>query len=131
MNIHQTAHLTPSGRERLVRLAQSGLSPKAVAETMGVCLKTVGKWVARLRPKEPPGCRIAPRGLTRCTARPQSQHRDEAVGDVVAKALAIGGAIREVEGAQARGAQSGGDGGRFVMMGWTPPDGIDVPGWWC
>ncbi len=47
MNIHQNARLTPSGRERLVRLAQSGLSPKAVAETMGVCPKTVGKWVAR------------------------------------------------------------------------------------
>ncbi|CAO4172780.1 Transposase IS481 family protein [Methylorubrum aminovorans] len=47
MNIHQNARLTPSGRERLVRLAQSWLSPKAVAETMGVCPKTVGKWVAR------------------------------------------------------------------------------------
>ncbi|CAO4167511.1 IS481 family transposase [Methylorubrum aminovorans] len=47
MNIHHNARLTPSGRERLVRLAQSGLSPKAVAETMGVCPKTVGKWVAR------------------------------------------------------------------------------------
>jgi hypothetical protein len=58
------------------------------------------------------------------------QHRDEAVGDVVAKALAIGGAIREVEGAQAGGAQSGGDSSRLIMMGWTPPDGIDVPGWW-
>ena len=47
MNIHQNARLTPAGRERLVRLARSGLSPKAVAETMGVCPKTVGKWVAR------------------------------------------------------------------------------------
>ena len=43
------------------------------------------------------------------------QYRDKAVGDVVAKALAIGGAIREVEGAQAGGAQSGGESGRFVM----------------
>lgn len=47
MNIHQNARLTPSGRERLVRLALSGLNPKAVAETIGVCPKTVGKWVAR------------------------------------------------------------------------------------
>ena len=47
MNIHQNARLTPLGRERLVRLALSGLSTKAVAETMGVCPKTVGKWMAR------------------------------------------------------------------------------------
>lgn len=47
MNIHQNARLTPSGRGRLVRLARSGLSWKTVAETMGVCPKTVGKWVAR------------------------------------------------------------------------------------
>lgn len=62
---------------------------------------------------------------------PGSQHRDEVVGDVAAEAGAIGGAIDETERAQAGGTQSGGDGGRFVMMGWTPPDGIDVPGWWC
>ncbi len=47
MNIHQNARLTPSGRERLVRLARSGLAPQAVAERMGVCTKTVRKWVAR------------------------------------------------------------------------------------
>ena len=47
MNIHENARLTPSGRERLVRLARSRLSPKAVAETMGVCPTTVCKWVAR------------------------------------------------------------------------------------
>ena len=47
MSIHQNARLTPSGRERLVRLARSGLALTAVAETMGVCAKTVRKWVAR------------------------------------------------------------------------------------
>ena len=47
MNIHQNARLTPSGRERLVRLVRSGLPVPRVAETMGVCVKTVRKWVAR------------------------------------------------------------------------------------
>ncbi|GEO99089.1 hypothetical protein GCM10007887_10540 [Methylobacterium haplocladii] len=47
MNIHQNARLSPSGRERLVRLARSGLTPRTVAETMGVCAKTVRKWMAR------------------------------------------------------------------------------------
>lgn len=47
MNIHQNARLTPSGRGRLVRLVKSGLSPKAVAETMGMCPITLGMWVAR------------------------------------------------------------------------------------
>lgn len=49
----------------------------------------------------------------RSVAGPQDW--DEVVGDVVAKALAVCGAIREVESTRASGAQSGGDGRRFVM----------------
>jgi transposase InsO family protein len=68
MNIHQNARLTPLGRERLVRLALSGLSTKAVAETMGVCPKTVGKWMARFEAEG-----IA--GLQDRSSRPHSLHR--------------------------------------------------------
>ncbi|MBK3404222.1 IS481 family transposase [Methylorubrum rhodesianum] len=68
MNIHQNARLTPSGRERLVRLARSGLSPKAVAETMGVCPKTVGKWVARFEAEDAAG-------LQDRSSRPHCLHR--------------------------------------------------------
>lgn len=68
MNIHQNARLTPAGRERLVRLARSGLSPKAVAETMGVCPKTVGKWVARFEAE-------GAAGLQDRSSRPHTLHR--------------------------------------------------------
>jgi transposase InsO family protein len=68
MNIHQNARLTPSGRERLVRLVQSGLGPKAVAETMGVCPKTVAKWVARFAAE-------GTAGLKDRSSRPHRLHR--------------------------------------------------------
>jgi len=32
MNLHKNARLTPHGRERIVRLAQSGQTPQAVAQ---------------------------------------------------------------------------------------------------
>lgn len=68
MNIHQNARLTPSGRERLVRLARSGLSPKTVAATMGVCPKTVGKCVARFAAE-------GAAGLQGRSSRPHTLHR--------------------------------------------------------
>ncbi|MBD8906644.1 IS481 family transposase [Methylorubrum zatmanii] len=68
MNIHQNARLTPSGRERLVRLARSGLSPKTVAATMGVWPKTVGKCVARFAAE-------GAAGLQDRSSRPHTLHR--------------------------------------------------------
>jgi transposase InsO family protein len=47
MNIHKNARLTPSGRERIVRQVASGQTPEAVAEAVGVCPRTVRKWVER------------------------------------------------------------------------------------
>ena len=41
MNVHKNARLTPIGRERLVRLVESGQTPKAVSEAAGVCPRTV------------------------------------------------------------------------------------------
>jgi transposase InsO family protein len=49
MNIHKNARLTPIGRERIVQLAENGQTPKAIAEAVGVCPRTVRKWVERYR----------------------------------------------------------------------------------
>ena len=49
MNVHKNARLTPLGRERIVRQVASGQTPKAVGEAVGVCPRTVRKWVERYR----------------------------------------------------------------------------------
>ncbi len=49
MNEHKNARLTPRGRERIVELVASGQTPKAVSEAVGVCPRTVRKWVDRHR----------------------------------------------------------------------------------
>jgi transposase InsO family protein len=49
MDIHKNARLTPLGRERMVNLVLSGQTPKAVAEAVGVCPRTVRKWVDRYK----------------------------------------------------------------------------------
>ncbi|MGE0257916.1 MAG: IS481 family transposase [Alphaproteobacteria bacterium] len=55
MNIHQNARLTRHGRERIVRLAASGQTPTAIANTVGVCPRTVRKWLQRYREEGPAG----------------------------------------------------------------------------
>jgi transposase InsO family protein len=47
MDIHKNARLTPKGRERIVRQVLSGQTPKAVALAVGVCPRTVRKWLTR------------------------------------------------------------------------------------
>jgi transposase-like protein len=47
MDIHKNARLTPKGRERIVRQVLSGQTPKAAALAVGVCPRTVRKWLAR------------------------------------------------------------------------------------
>lgn len=50
MNVHKNAPLTPVGREAMVRrVVEGGQMPEAVGEAVGVCPRTVGKWVARYR----------------------------------------------------------------------------------
>ena len=68
MNIHKNARLTPIGRERLVRLVESGQTPKAVSEAAGVCPRTVRKWVERYR-------REGLAGLRDRSSRPHCLHR--------------------------------------------------------
>ena len=47
MDIHKNARLTPLGREHMVSLVLGGQTPKAVSKAVGVCPRTVRKWVAR------------------------------------------------------------------------------------
>ena len=47
MDIHKNARLTPKGRERIVRQALSGQTPKAAALAVGVCPRTIRKWLTR------------------------------------------------------------------------------------
>ena len=50
MGIHKNAPLTPAGREILVRrVLDEGHSPMAVATAMGLCVRTVRKWVGRFQ----------------------------------------------------------------------------------
>jgi len=49
MNIHSNARLTPLGRERVVKEVLSGQTPEAIARAVGVCPRTVRKWVARFK----------------------------------------------------------------------------------
>ena len=49
MNVHKNARLTARGRERIAKLVASGQTPKAISEAVGVCPRTVRKWVDRYR----------------------------------------------------------------------------------
>ena len=47
MDIHKNARLTPLGRERLVKMVLGGQTPQAVSAAVGVCPRTVRKWLER------------------------------------------------------------------------------------
>jgi transposase InsO family protein len=49
MDIHENARLTPRGRERMVSMVLGGQTPQAVGEAVGVCPRTVRKWVDRFQ----------------------------------------------------------------------------------
>jgi transposase InsO family protein len=57
MNVHKNARLTPRGREWIINQVASGQTPKAVSEAVGVCARTVRKWVARYRGEGESGLR--------------------------------------------------------------------------
>ena len=70
MDIHKNARLTVHGRERIVRQVMSGQTPKAAALAVGVCPRTIRKWVARYRAEGLSGLRdrsSRPRRLRRPT----------------------------------------------------------------
>jgi len=47
MDIHENARLTPRGREHIVQLVRSGQTPKAASHAVGVCPRTIRKWIDR------------------------------------------------------------------------------------
>jgi transposase InsO family protein len=47
MNVHKNARQTPRGREWMVSLVAGGQTPKAVSSAVGVCPRTVRKWLKR------------------------------------------------------------------------------------
>lgn len=56
MDIHKNARLTPLSRAELVRrVLQERQTPKVVATALGVCAKTILKWVARYQAEGPEG----------------------------------------------------------------------------
>ena len=68
MNIHKNARLTPLGRERIVREVLSGQTPEAAARAVGVCPRTVRKWVTRFKAE-------GIEGLKDRSSRPHRLHR--------------------------------------------------------
>lgn len=59
------------------------------------------------------------------------EHRGQSVGDVGSEPHTVRRSVEDGLGDQSRGPQGGSDCVGLVVMGWTPPDGIDVPEWWC
>ena len=47
MNLHKNAKQTLRGRERLIRLVPSGLSPEHTSRLGGISSRALRKWVAR------------------------------------------------------------------------------------
>lgn len=68
MNVHKNARTTPRGREWIVSQAASGQTPQAVAGAVGVCPRTVRKWIKR-HAQEGVG------GLTDRSSRPHRLYR--------------------------------------------------------
>jgi transposase InsO family protein len=68
MDIHKNARLTPLGRERLVNMVLSGQTPQAAGEAVGVCPRTVRKWVKRYQSE-------GSAGLQDRSSRPHRLHR--------------------------------------------------------
>src|ERR1700691_3265435 len=72
MDVHKNARLTPAGREGMVRRAvEGGQTAKALSEAVGVCPRTVRKWIKRLREEGVAGLRdrsSRPRRLRRPTS---------------------------------------------------------------
>jgi transposase InsO family protein len=69
MDVHKNARVTPAGREVMVRrVVEGGQTLKAVSEAVGVCPRTVRKWVGRFRAEGVAGLRDR-------SSRPHRLHR--------------------------------------------------------
>jgi transposase InsO family protein len=69
MDVHKNARLTPTGREAMVRrVVEGGQTPQAISQAVGVCPRTVRKWVRRFRAEGVSGLEDRP-------SRPHRLHR--------------------------------------------------------
>lgn len=66
MNVHRNAKTTPQMRQLIVTRARAGWTQQAIAEALGLSVRTVAKWVSRARQAGP---------LTDRSSRPQRQPR--------------------------------------------------------
>lgn len=62
---------------------------------------------------------------------PRLEGRRENLLDVEEKSLAVDRSVDQPRRVDAIAAQRGQEGHGLPVMGWTPPDGIDVPEWRC
>lgn len=97
MNVHKNARLTPRGREWIVKLAASGQTPQAIASAVGVCPRTVRKWLKRHEEEGLAGLQdrsSRPHRLRRPTAqsvvhRIEALRRERLTGKAIAAELGV------------------------------------------
>ena len=97
MNTHKNARLTPRGRERMVALVAGGQTPKTVGQAVGVCPRTVRKWVKRFEAEGQAGLQdrsSRPRRLRRPTPpatveRIEALRRSRLTGKAIAAETAV------------------------------------------
>ena len=100
MNVHKNARLTPRGREWIVELAAGGQTPKAIAQAVGVCPRTVRKWLKRYESEGLAGLQdrsSRPRRLRRPTPQPtveriEALRRQRLTGKAIATELGVSAA---------------------------------------
>jgi transposase InsO family protein len=97
MNVHKNARLTGRGREWMVARVASGQTPQAVSEAVGVCPRTVRKWVKRYEAEGVAGLQdrsSRPKRLYRPTPTPiveriEALRRERLTGQAIAAAVGI------------------------------------------
>jgi len=97
MNVHKNARLTPRGREWIVGQVSMGQTPKAVSQAVGVCPRTVRKWLKRHREEGLPGLddrSSRPKRLYRLTpqtvaARIEALRRQRLTGKAIAVEVGV------------------------------------------
>ena len=100
MNVHKNARLTPRGREWIVELAASGQTPKPIAQALGVCPRTVRKWLKRCESEGLAGLQdrsSRPRRLRRPTPQPtveriEALRRQRLTGKAIAAEVGVSAA---------------------------------------
>jgi transposase InsO family protein len=100
MNVHKNARLTPRGREWIVELAASGQTPKPIAQAVGVCPRTVRKWLKRCESEGLAGLQdrsSRPRRLRRPTPQPtveriEALRRQRLTGKAIAAEVGVSAA---------------------------------------